>query len=158
MSSTTIDGGPGTVTPINTATDTPGKPIPVGPGPATRSWSPRTGNPLRRGHVPVTPINTATNTPGTPIRIPSGPARAIAITPDGKTLYVVTGRPFTVIPISTATDTAGNPIRIGAPRAPSQMAITPDGKTLYVVNPDVPRRGHPDQHGHQHGRHADPHR
>src|SRR4051812_22409388 len=36
----------------------------------------------------VTPVNTATNTAGTPISVGDGPTR-IAITPDGKTAYVV---------------------------------------------------------------------
>ena len=39
----------------------------------------------------MTPINTATNTAGTPITVGSRPG-AIAITPDGKTAYVVDTR------------------------------------------------------------------
>jgi DNA-binding beta-propeller fold protein YncE len=36
----------------------------------------------------VTPIDTATNTPGEPVEVGVRP-RAIVITPDGKTAYVV---------------------------------------------------------------------
>ena len=36
----------------------------------------------------MTPIETATNTPGPPIPVGSGPW-AFAITPDGKTVYVI---------------------------------------------------------------------
>ena len=73
-----------TVTPIATATNTPGKPIKMGKRPRTIAitpngkiayvvWEPGT----------VTPIATATNTPGKPIRVGEGPF-AIAITPGGE--------------------------------------------------------------------------
>jgi YVTN family beta-propeller protein len=45
-----------------------------------------------------------------------------AITPDGKTLYVVGGSANTVIPIHTATNKPGRPIRVGA--GPVAIAIT----------------------------------
>jgi DNA-binding beta-propeller fold protein YncE len=48
----------------------------------------------------------------------------MTITPDGKTLYVLTGS-GTVVPISTATNTPGQPIRVGRPRFLPLMAITP---------------------------------
>ena len=59
----------------------------------------------------VTPISTATNTAGKPIRVGS-PADALAITPDGKTLYAAssTATRNAVTPISTATNRAGKPI------------------------------------------------
>jgi YVTN family beta-propeller protein len=56
----------------------------------------------------------------------------MAITPDGKTIYVLNPRSGTVTPISTATNTAGKPIRAG--HFPFAIAITPDGKTAYVIN------------------------
>jgi DNA-binding beta-propeller fold protein YncE len=63
----------------------------------------------------------------------------MAITPDGKTLYVANPEdpPGMVIPISTASNTAGKPIRIGNSL---NIAITSDGKTLYAaaVNKVVP--------------------
>ena len=61
-------------------------------------------------------------------------ARAIAITPNGKTVYVVDNYTGTVTPISTATNTAGPPITTGS--GPNTIAITPDGKTAYVPNLD----------------------
>ena len=70
----------------------------------------------------MTPISTATNTPGTPIRVSGG--EPMTITPDGKTLYVLTGS-GTVVPISTATNTPGQPIRVGRPRCLPLIAITP---------------------------------
>ena len=79
----------------------------------------------------MTPINTATNTAGPPIRVGDQPQQ-IAITPDGKTAYVVNNYSQTVTPIATATNTAGPPIMVGDD--PFPIAITPDGKTVYVGN------------------------
>ena len=62
----------------------------------------------------------------------------MAVTPDGRTVYVVNLLSGTVTPIRTATNTALPPIRVGTdPRA---IAITPDGKTAYVVK-IAPSRG-----------------
>jgi YVTN family beta-propeller protein len=64
------------------------------------------------GRDTVTPIATATNTPGKPIKVGKGPW-AIAITPDGKTAYVLNANSDTVTPIATATNTPGPPIPVG---------------------------------------------
>src|SRR6266704_1760220 len=86
----------------------------------------------------MTPIATATNTAGKPIKIGAIPA-AIAITPDGKTAYILDisayGRGRTrVIPVATATNTPGKPIKISdIVGLPAAIAITPDGKTAYAV-------------------------
>jgi DNA-binding beta-propeller fold protein YncE len=55
---------------------------------------------------------------------------AIAITPDGRTAYVVTSDDGTVTPIDVAARTAGTPIT-GFYFA-NTIAITPDGRTAYV--------------------------
>ena len=47
---------------------------------------------------------------------------AIAITPDGKTAYVVSYASGKVTPISTATNKAGKPIKV---KNPYLIAITP---------------------------------
>jgi|SRR5215469_12397794 len=60
----------------------------------------------------VTPILTATNTALPPIKVGPYPG-PIAITPDGKTRYVVNG-PGTVTRIHTATNTALQRIKVGA--------------------------------------------
>lgn len=100
--------GSGTVTPINTATNTPGTPIAVGHQPTGIAITPngttayvayQSGGTLKGM---VTPINTATGTPGTPITVGNDPV-AIAITPNGATAYVVNFYSGTVTPISTAT-------------------------------------------------------
>jgi DNA-binding beta-propeller fold protein YncE len=86
----------------------------------------------------VTPISIATGTPGRPIRIHCCSV-SIAITPDGRTVYVGTGAgpACAVVPISTATNTAGQPIPLGG-RPPEEMAMAPDGKTVYIANPEGP--------------------
>jgi len=94
------------------------------------------------GHT-VTPIDTATNTALKAINVGKGP-NAIAVTPDGKTAYVVSGGEFagtcgegsgpanTVTPIRTATNTALKAIKVG--NFPDAIVITPNGKTAYVSN------------------------
>jgi DNA-binding beta-propeller fold protein YncE len=63
------------------------------------------------------------------IKVGPNPARFatrgifIAITPDGKTAYVLALFPGTVTPIATATDTPGKPINVGG--IPGAIAITP---------------------------------
>jgi DNA-binding beta-propeller fold protein YncE len=85
----------------------------------------------------VIPIRTATNTPRKAIRVGNDPL-AIAVTPDGRTVYVASFINIfkhvrgTVTPIDTATNTAGKPIRVG--REPLWAAITPNGRTLYVAS------------------------
>ena len=60
----------------------------------------------------VTPIDTATNKAGSAIDVGANPS-GIAITPDGKTVYVTCSDPGTVVPINTATNTAGPAIKVG---------------------------------------------
>jgi DNA-binding beta-propeller fold protein YncE len=71
----------------------------------------------------VTPISTATNTPGRPVKVGLGPG-LFAITPDGKTIYVISenGVDGMVTPITTATDTAGKPVKVEEADA---IVITP---------------------------------
>lgn len=79
----------------------------------------------------VTPISLRTGRARRPIRVGARPA-AIALAPDGHTVYVVDSGANTVTPIDTLTSKPGEPIRVGSdPRA---IAITPDGRTAYVVN------------------------
>jgi YVTN family beta-propeller protein len=70
----------------------------------------------------VTPIQTATNTALKPVKVGRN-AVAIAITPDGKTAYVVNLNSRTVTPIRTATNTALKPVKIRG--IPVAIAITP---------------------------------
>ena len=132
---------PGEVTPISTATDKPGRSIPVpaadGPIPGADSLVFTSGgrtawvlgaNP-RSGET-ATPISTATNRSGTPIRVGAF-YDPVVFTPDGRTAYDIT-LAHAVTPISTATGKAGKTIKLlGA----INVAITPDSKVAYVVDP-----------------------
>ena len=141
------------MTPIRTATNTPGKPIHLhanfGEGAIAITPDGKTVYVLTLNPRTVVPISTATNTAGTPIKVHLVPGYApifgaqaaaeFVITPNGKTVYLGTGGD-SVIPISTATNTAGKTIRFGA-NCRSQplvhpnisIAITPDGNTAYVA-------------------------
>jgi YVTN family beta-propeller protein len=70
------------VTPICTATNTPGKAITVGKGPSYIAITPngKTAYVSNEGSGTVTPISTATNKPGKAITVGSYPV-AIAIAP-----------------------------------------------------------------------------
>lgn len=76
----------------------------------------------------VVSVDTATNQQGVPVSVPG--AGAIAITPDGATVYVTSGS--SVTPIDTATGTAEPAIAIGG-RADG-IAVSPDGRTVYVTS------------------------
>ena len=89
----------------------------------------------------MVPIRTATNTALKPIKIGTGqPGQPgpspIAITPDGKTAYVVNLIAGTVTPISTATNTPGRPVVVKSSPGVTLdgIGIAPDGRTAYILN------------------------
>jgi DNA-binding beta-propeller fold protein YncE len=140
-------GGEQDIVPINLATNTAGKPIRI----PTRSWTMAFTpdgktlyvlNPFERS---VTPISTATNTALAPIKLTVPKAELgylsdIAITPNGKTAYVLYGvqggRPYAnwVIPIDLASNTALGPIEIQTPGLASGLVIAHGGQTVYVLS------------------------
>ena len=65
------------------------------------------------------------------ILLPGG-RQFMAITPNGKTIYVSGDEPNAVIPVSTVTHKVGKPIEFGR-QVPIQIVITPNGKTVYVI-------------------------
>ena len=75
----------------------------------------------------IVPVSTATRAVGKAI-VFRGYPNAMAITPDGKTLYVLRagapefGLPQDVLPVSTATNTVGKPIKTG--QQPVAIAIS----------------------------------
>ena len=110
----------GKVTPIDTATNKPGTPIPPGEGSCPQWRAVR--HACDRGLL----------------------AGNFVISPDGKTAYATTmsgchaeclGPTVIVTPINTATDTLGTPLKfhVTARGTFGQLAITPDGKTAYVT-------------------------
>ena len=130
---------PGTVTPINTATNTPGKAItvttsPMSSMPAEIAFTPN-GNTayvvvsavVGAGSLGVVPIKTATNKPGKAIYVGLFPG-PIVITPNGKTVYAASQSGLT--PIRTATNKPGKAIK----GVTGPIAITRDGRTIYAAS------------------------
>ncbi len=130
----------GTITPISTRNNRPGKPIKIPHGgplqivvtPNSKTAyvlsEPETGD---NGYV--TPINVATGRVGKQINVGQSPG-IIAIAPNGRTAYVSydISQKFGVIPISTATSRAGKAIPLAG--LPTFIAFTPDGKLAYVTD------------------------
>jgi len=87
----------------------------------------------------VSVIDTATNTVvGSPIPIGTetfGLFIGIAITPNGRSVYVANSGSGTVSVIATASNTVVDTIPVGT--SPSGIAITPDGTHAYVVDSNV---------------------
>ena len=126
----------GSVTRVDLATGTTGTPIQTGGGlPLAIAITPNGATAYVLNGFPgsVTPIDLATGTAGTPITVATGP-QAIAMAPDGKTVYVASSQDESVTgyitPIDVATNTAGTPIPAGL--GSDSVAITPDGATAYV--------------------------
>jgi DNA-binding beta-propeller fold protein YncE len=65
------------------------------------------------------------------ILLPGG-RQFMAITPNGRTIYVSGDEPNAVIPVSAVTHKVGKPIEFGR-QVPEEMVITPNGKTVYVL-------------------------
>jgi YVTN family beta-propeller protein len=80
----------------------------------------------------ITAIRTSTGQALSPIRVGHNP-QAMAITPDGRTAYVMNAGSGTVTPIRVATCRALRPIKVGLLTDALDMA--PDGKVIYAVDP-----------------------
>ena len=131
----------GSVTPIDTATNTLITNIPVSrdaiavalaPDGKTAYVALNADNHLG-AHGYVVPVNTTTYRKGKPVKAGFTPG-TLLITPNGKTLYAADWLIGQVTPIDTATHTAGRPIKTGADPFAVTMASTPNSKTVYVVN------------------------
>ena len=67
-----------------------------------------------------------------PLTFENARPMGIVAAPDGRFVYVTTGRGGKVVVIDTATDKSVAAIEVG-PR-PWGIALSPDGKTLYTAN------------------------
>jgi DNA-binding beta-propeller fold protein YncE len=116
--------GPRGVTPISIRTGMPGSPIKIQGHPSAIAITPAGTSAYVLAHgSAVIPIDLATSKPGTPISI--GPRatgkpmtagerpRAICITPDGTTAYVVNEGDGTVTPIDLSKGSGRTPIKVG---------------------------------------------
>lgn len=108
------------------ATRTAGNPA---AGPARATGGPSTVYVLT-GDNDLYAIPNATKVRSRRIVLPGG-RQNMAITPNGKTIYVSGNEPNAVIPVSTVTDKVGKPIDFGK-QVPTEILITPNGKTAYV--------------------------
>src|SRR6202034_4557378 len=81
------------------------------------------------GHLYAIP--NATKVRGKKILLPGG-RQFMAITPNGRTIYVSGDQPNAVIPVSTVTHKVGTPIEFGR-QVPMELVITPNEKTVYVL-------------------------
>jgi YVTN family beta-propeller protein len=83
----------------------------------------------------ITAVDTATGQVIKTIKVPSQPA-AVALAPNGKTLYLADSQGIT--PVNLSAGTAGRSVSVGHSEASFlQIAITPDSKTAYVANYDT---------------------
>jgi YVTN family beta-propeller protein len=118
---------------IDVSTNTVSATIPVGKQPSGIAFSPDGSRVyvMNTGENTISIINTATNTVTTSIALDGRPRvgpELIAITPDGKRLYVTLER-GSVLAIDTATNAVVATIPVPTPAA---VAITPDGSRAYV--------------------------
>jgi YVTN family beta-propeller protein len=135
---TTPANAPGTITPVNLAEGSAGKPIKVGTNPGEMAISPNgriayvaDSNALTGTPTVVTPVNLSTNTPETAIHVA---ARAIAVTLNGQTALALTSNG--VVPIATATNRPGRAIGLGG--LPQAIVLAPDGQTAWVLTTPGP--------------------
>jgi len=147
-----MNGSPGSVVPIVTATDMPGKPIAVGTASQAISITPNGKkafvlNGIDAATTPeatpatVTPIDLATGRPLAPVKVGTLP-QSMTMSPNGKLLYVVDtnqsdpGEPSAITPVDTATDTAGPEIKLSKALVPfpaSGIAFTSNSRTAYAI-------------------------
>jgi YVTN family beta-propeller protein len=92
-----------------------------------------------RGFVPsessgeLTAFDPVAHKPVKTVRLPPGSRpMGMATAPDGKKLYVATGRAGTVLVVNPDTLETTHTIPVG--KRPWGLAISPDGKTLYAAN------------------------
>ena len=120
----------GGVVPVPVATGKAGPVIKVSG--ATALASTRYGDTvLVAGGAGVRPVSTTSGQAGAVIKTGTTP-KAVAITPNGATAYVVNSGSGTVTPVSLTTLATRSPIRVGS--KPVAIVITPNGKTAYVAN------------------------
>ncbi len=145
-------GSPGSVVPIVTATDVPGKPIAVGTASQAISITPNGEKAFVLNGIDAATTSEATPAMVTPIDLASGRALAavkvgtlpqsMTMSPNGKLLYVVDtnqsdpGEPSAITPVDTATDTAGPEIKLSKALVPfpaSGIAFTSNSRTAYAI-------------------------
>jgi YVTN family beta-propeller protein len=123
----------GTVSVIDTTTNTVIATVPVGNSPFEVAITPNGTRAYvtNQGSNNVSVIDTATNTVIATVNVGDGPF-GVAITPNGTRVYVTNQNSNNVSVIDTATNTVIATVTVGS--FPQGIAITPDGTRAYVVN------------------------
>ena len=121
----------GAVVPVRAGADTASEPIRVSSaGALAMAAEGRTVYVANPGGDTITPISTATEEPGQPIVVGPSPD-AMAVTPDGRTVLVLTSTGVTgVTPVDAVTNRAGKPVAIQGAYA---LRVAPGGGTAYVL-------------------------
>jgi DNA-binding beta-propeller fold protein YncE len=121
----------GTVVPVRAGADAASEPIRVSSAEAlAMAAEGRTVYVANPGGDTITPISTDTKEPGQPIVVDPSPD-AMAVTPDGRTVLVLTSAGVTgVTPVDAVTNRAGKPVAIQGACA---LRIAPGGDTAYVL-------------------------
>jgi len=120
--------GTGQVVPVRAGAETAAEPIRVSSaGALAMAADGRTVYVANPDGDTITPISTATDEPGQPIIVGRSPD-AMAVTPDGRTVLVLTSTGVT--PVDAATNRAGKPVAIPGAYA---LAVAPGGGTAYVL-------------------------
>lgn len=122
---------PGEIVPVRAGADAASEPIKVSSaGALAMAADGRTVYAANPDGDTITPISTATGEPGKPIVVGPSPD-AMAITPDGRTVLVLTSSGVTgVTPVDTATNRASRPVAIQGAYA---VAVAPGGGTAYAL-------------------------
>ncbi|MFD0009123.1 beta-propeller fold lactonase family protein [Streptomyces sp. NPDC127178] len=124
---------PGTVSVIDTATNTRIGTIPVGDEPVGVAVSPNGTRVYvtNSGSNNVSVIDTATNTRIGTIPVGDEPV-GVAVSPDNSRVYVTNSGSNNVSVINTATNTVIAALTVG--NSPQNVAVDPDGTRVYVTN------------------------
>jgi gliding motility-associated-like protein len=123
----------GTVSVINTATNTVTATVAVGNGPDAVSASPD-GNKVYVANYSdnsVSVINTATNTVIATVVVGNGPI-GVEVSADNSKVYVANWNSNSVSVINTATNTVIATVAVGI--SPCGVSVSPDGSKVYVIN------------------------
>jgi serine/threonine-protein kinase len=127
------NAGAGTVSVIDTTSNTVTATIPVGAGPNGVAVAPdgRHAYTVNFGPNSVSVIDLATNTVTATVPVGGGPY-GVAVLPDGRYAYIASRSSNAVSVIDLATNTVTATIPVGI--SPWAVSVTPDGRHAYIPN------------------------
>src|SRR5580658_5817407 len=128
------------IVPIDLVNGTIGAPIKVENNPVSVAITPNGSrvyvlgyvNAQRASVIAITASSGKTSKPISVGPLESAGEGGIAVTPNGRTVWVSSPENGTITAVATASGKRGKPITVAA--FPVSLAVTPDGKTLWVAN------------------------